>query len=141
MGLVWYHLTMSLISRDVDYALRALAYMAQAKGKLISTAQLERELNLPRPFMRKVLQKLENAGIVGSTKGNKGGFVLAKAPGTITIALLVEALQGGLNFGDCKLSKRPCPQMAICQIRVKLNSIEKKVLDELAAVSVASLLK
>ena len=132
---------MSLISRDVDYALRALAYMAQAKGKLVSTAQLEQALSLPRPFMRKVLQRLENAGVVRSAKGNKGGFVLAKDPAAVNIGLLIDILQGGLGFGDCKLNKKPCPQMHACRIRTKLNNIEKHVLGELAAVSVASLLE
>lgn len=132
---------MSLIPRDVDYAFRALVHMAQHDGQLISTAVLEEELGLPRPFMRKVLQKLESAGVVRSVKGNNGGFCVARPYGDISVGMLIRVLQGGLGFADCKMNKDACPHIKYCPLHKKIGDIEKNVLNELTAIDVASLLK
>ena len=66
---------MKLITRDTDYALRALCFIAKHKKEIISVDRLAEESKIPRPFLRKILQKLNRAGILKSYKGQGGGFI------------------------------------------------------------------
>ena len=49
---------MKLITKDTDYAVRAIMYIAGSDKKIVSTAELMENLRLPRPFLRKILQVL-----------------------------------------------------------------------------------
>ena len=68
---------MKLINRDTDYAVRALSYILRRKDKIVTAAELVRELDMPRPFLRKILQSLNKNGFLKSQRGKGGGFILA----------------------------------------------------------------
>jgi len=64
---------MKLITREIDYAVRALIYLADnGNGKKVSVSELVDELGITRPFLRKIMQLLAKAGVIESYKGNKG---------------------------------------------------------------------
>ena len=65
---------MKLITRDTDYAVRALCFIGQRQKRLISASELVANLKIPRPFLRKILQTLNREGILNSYKGKGGGF-------------------------------------------------------------------
>ena len=64
---------MKLITRDTDYALRALIRIAVSGKQVVSVSELVNELAIPRAFLRKVLQKLTKHSVLISVKGNQGG--------------------------------------------------------------------
>lgn len=69
------------LGRRVDYAVRALAYLAsQVPGKVVSRAELETKQDIPSHYLSKILKDLVSAGLVGSQQGCRGGFSLARAP-------------------------------------------------------------
>jgi Rrf2 family protein len=75
-------------------------------------------LNLPGPYLAKILQNLVQAGILESVRGPKGGFRLAKAARQITVGEVVAALEGEgalegcvMGFPDCG-PVNPCPMHA-----------------------------
>ncbi|MDD5015309.1 MAG: Rrf2 family transcriptional regulator, partial [Atribacterota bacterium] len=76
---------MKLITRNTDYAVRALCCIAEQKQKVISTDRLVKSLEMPRPFLRKILQALTKEGLLNSSKGKDGGFSLAISPKEITL--------------------------------------------------------
>jgi len=84
-----------LITRDTDYALRAVIFMAKGEKGVFSVAELSKELKMPRPFLRKLLQVLRKKGILGSRKGREGGFWLALPAGKIFLMDLWRIFQGG----------------------------------------------
>jgi len=132
---------MKLITRDTDYALRALCLMAKRKGKMISVSDMVRELKMPRPFLRKILQRLNKEKILKSYKGLGGGFLLAMPENKIFLTDLMEIFQGNLHLNECFFKKLPCPNIKTCRLRKKINNIERFVKRELKAITIASLLK
>ena len=71
---------MKLLIKETDYAVRALCYIAKDKDNIISARGLVRELKIPWPFIRGILQVLHKKGILVSFRGQGGGFKLAKRP-------------------------------------------------------------
>jgi Rrf2 family protein len=130
---------MKLITRNTDYAMRALIYIAGRKNKTTSVSELVEKIKIPRPFLRKLLQKLNKEGILKSSKGQKGGFILAVAPQRIFLADLIKIFQGTLRLNECLFKKEPCPKTGICPLNKAIEAIEKDVLVELRAITVASL--
>lgn len=133
---------MKLITRDTDYAIRALCFIARQKEKekKVSVPDLVKELKIPRPFLRKILQILNKKGILKSYKGLGGGFLLAGPPDKIFLLDLIGVFQGSLQLNECIFKKKLCPNRAICALRHKILSIEKDVFLELKSITIASLL-
>ena len=132
---------MKLITRDTDYAVRALCYIARRKNKIISVSDLVAELKIPRPFLRKLLQILNTKGLLDSYKGKGGGFVLAASPKKITLLNLIEIFQGPIQLSEHTLKKKMCPHIKTCALKRKLDIIEKYVILELKSINIAELVK
>jgi Rrf2 family protein len=130
---------MNLLARDTDYAIRALLYAADQAPRRVSTAELEKELGLPRPFMRKICQMLQKESFLDSVKGVNGGFTLALAPERIRLADLMAVFQGKVSLGDCLFRKKLCHCVASCPLRREIKDIEGIVLKKLKAVTLAGL--
>ncbi len=131
---------MKLITRNTDYALRAVCYIAQQK-KIISVDELVAVLGVPRPFMRKILQKLSQEGITESYKGQGGGFKLKLATKKIYLTAIMSIFQGPLSLNGCFLKKDICPNRRKCVLRKKLLFIEKQALNQLKQINIEALAK
>lgn len=132
---------MKLINRDTDYAIRALCYLAKRTKEIVSVSELVKKLNIPRPFLRKILQILNKNRLLTSYKGAGGGFSLAKPAEKIFLPDLVKIFQGELKLNECIFKKRICPSVKICPLKEKLDTIELYVVKELKSINLASLLK
>ena len=131
---------MKLITRDTDYALRALCFIAKGKDKIISAAELVRKLKIPQSFLRKILQVLNRKKILKSYKGQGGGFLLAVPANKILLVDLIEIFQGPLRLNECFFKKMACPRKKTCALKKKIDTIERYVLKELDSITLASLL-
>ncbi len=132
---------MKLITRDTDYAVRALAYIANSGKKLVTSSELVGELAIPRPFLRKILQTLNRASILKSYKGQGGGFALRMRPQEIRLKELIRIFQGPVEISQCLFKKKICPNRSSCLLRSKIGNIERKVLKELEGITLASLIR
>ncbi len=132
---------MKLITRDTDYALRAVQFIARQNGELVSVDTLVRLLGVPRPFLRKILQNLVHKRILNSYKGSGGGFLLAKPPEGIFLLKLIEIFQGKLSLNECFLKKSICPNVKTCLLHKKIKNIERHVISELEGITISGLLK
>lgn len=132
---------MKLLTRDTDYALRALCFIAGAEEEMFSVKRLNGELRLPQPFLRKILQLLSKQRILKSIRGKNGGFILTKDPQKIFLTDIMRIFQGKLKLNECSLNKLICPNQRTCPLRRKLTKIERYVLKQLSSVTIASLLK
>ncbi|MBM3247867.1 MAG: Rrf2 family transcriptional regulator [Candidatus Omnitrophica bacterium] len=131
---------MKLITRDTDYAIRALRYLATNKERIVPVAELVGKLKIPRPFLRKLLQILNKEGLLESSKGQGGGFRLVCSPGKTYLVDLIEIFQGDLKLNECVFKKLICPNIKTCLLRKKLVGIEKYVIKELRSITLASLI-
>ncbi len=132
---------MKLITRDTDYAIRAICYIARQKQRIVTVAELVKELRIPYPFLRKILQTLNKRKILRSYKGRGGGFELSVVSNKIFLVDLMEVFQGTLTLNECFLKRLACPNIKICPLRKKLKNIENYVFKQLRSITVASLLK
>lgn len=132
---------MKLITRDTDYAIRALCFIAKREKRLTSAAELVATVKVPRPFLRKILQILNKKGILKSYKGRGGGFTLALTPKRIFLLDLIKIFQGPLIINECLFKKAPCPTAKACKLKRKIDGIQKYVISELKDVTLASLIK
>jgi len=131
---------MKLITRDTDYAVRALCYIAKSKNRVIPVTEMVKELRIPRPFLRKLLQLLNKKGMLKSQKGSGGGFALAMPAREIFLADLVEIFQGELKINECLFKNRACPNRRVCNLKRQLDAVEKRVIAELRPITIESLL-
>ncbi|MCK9603051.1 MAG: Rrf2 family transcriptional regulator [Candidatus Omnitrophica bacterium] len=132
---------MKLITRDTDYAVRAVCFIVRHKERVISVTELVKKLKIPRPFLRKLLQALSKKGVLGSHRGLGGGFSLAKPANKIFLVDLIEIFQGPLKLNECFFKKITCPNVKRCLLRKKIDNIERYVQDSLKSITIASLLK
>ncbi|MCD4669370.1 MAG: Rrf2 family transcriptional regulator [Actinomycetia bacterium] len=132
---------MKLITREIDYAIRALIHLADNRERTIPVTELVEKLGITRPFLRKIMQELAKAGVVGSYKGNKGGFLLKKKPENIYLIDLVEVFQGKFSLNECILNKDICPNRDNCILKDRIEDIEEKVKKELGSIDLKSLIK
>jgi Rrf2 family protein len=131
---------MKLITRDTDYAIRALCFIIKRGKERSSAADMVRELKIPRPFLRKILQTLTQKGILKSYKGQGGGFLLIPKYRNVGLMDLIRIFQGPFVLNECFFKKTACPNKSHCALRSRIENIEKKVLLELNSITIVSLL-
>ena len=130
---------MKLITRNTDYALRALCYISKHKA-VVTVDELVEKLGVPRSFMRKILQQLNKKRILDSFKGQGGGFKLRVLPGKINIFEIMCTFQGQVSLNGCFLKKDICPNRGRCVLRKKIRFIEDNVFKRLKKITIASLI-
>ena len=136
-----YEVRMRLISRNTDYAVRAVCYIAGQKEKIVSAADLVKAINIPRPFLRKILQALSKQGILVSYKGKDGGFMLGRSADKIYLSELAQVFQGVFSLNECTFKKALCPNRKRCFLKRKIDDIEGHVYSQLRAITIESILK
>jgi Rrf2 family protein len=99
-----------MLSNTSKYALRAVIYLAlnEEGTSKIGIKQISKELDIPTPFLGKILQSLAKHKLLVSTKGPHGGFGLAKNANEISLMDVVEIIDGLDNFNMCVLGLHPC---------------------------------
>jgi Rrf2 family protein len=103
------------ISRKIDYALRALIFLAgTAEGRIATLQEMADTLTLPREFLAKILKALSARGLVRSTRGVRGGYQLARPPRTISFLDAIEAAGGPVQINVCLDHKDRCDVSAGC---------------------------
>jgi len=132
---------MKLITRDTDYALRALCYIAKHKKKVVSAGTLTSELRIPRPFLRKILQILNKKGLLKSYKGKGGGFTLAIDSGNIHLIDLMKVFQGEFSLNECFLKKFACPNTKTCILKKKIDGIQNYIVSQLQSISLKTIMR
>jgi Rrf2 family transcriptional regulator, iron-sulfur cluster assembly transcription factor len=99
-----------MLSSSCRYAIRAVIYLASqplSNGKT-GIKQISKDLNLPSPFLAKILQQLAKQKILSSSKGPHGGFSLLKDSRKITLIDIVNTIDGYDTFTDCIMHNGSC---------------------------------
>lgn len=122
-----------MLSRSALYALQATLHLAQrADGEPESAARMAHCLGVPFPYLAKVLQQLGAEGILESSRGAHGGYRLAQAPDTLTVARVVHAFEDVTPPQTCLLGG-PCLPEEPCAAhlrRLEWNEARQRILAE-----------
>ena len=97
------------VSEAVNLGLHALLLLAATPAAARDNRRLAADLGVSANHLSKVLQRLQHAGLVTSTRGPAGGFRLARAPQAVSLLTVYEALEGPLVHRTCLLSRTHCP--------------------------------
>jgi Rrf2 family nitric oxide-sensitive transcriptional repressor len=103
-----------LFSLTIEYAMRAMVALAAGDGSSMTTRQIAETMKVPQSYLSKVLQSLVRAGLVHSTRGLKGGFVLARPPEELNMMEVLNAVGPYKRIESCPLdleghSSELCP--------------------------------
>ncbi|MBI2357698.1 MAG: Rrf2 family transcriptional regulator [Deltaproteobacteria bacterium] len=105
------------VGRRVDYAVRALSYLAgQPPGKIVSRAVIEEKKDIPPYYLSKIMKDLVAGGLVCSHVGSKGGFTLARPPEGISVKEVYEAVERPLVLMEClEKGEGFCSYCCVCR--------------------------
>ncbi len=120
-----------LLTRKTDYALVALAGLSHAGVSRASARDLARALSLPLPLLRNVLKVLASHGLLVSTRGPNGGYQLARAPRGITLAEVVEAIEGPIQLVPCchlPEEEVQCRLEDSCHIKGNIRTVHEQLI-------------
>ncbi|HEY1266938.1 MAG TPA: Rrf2 family transcriptional regulator [Candidatus Binatia bacterium] len=126
------------VGRRVDYAVRALSYLAgQPAGKIVSRLEIEKKQEIPASYLSKIMKDLVAGGLVNSHIGSKGGFSLVRAPETVSLKEVYEAVERPLVLMDClEQGEQYCTYCGVCTQRSVWENVQNLVADYLAKVSI-----
>ncbi len=96
------------ISEATSLGLHAMMVLARDSSKTLSAGDLSQELRVSEAHLAKVLQRLAKVGLVKSTRGPKGGFVLGRLAEDISLLEIYEAIEGPLAPVECLLERPVC---------------------------------
>ena len=124
------------ISTKGRYGLRVLLDIAahQGKGPVI-LRDISARQEISEKYLWQVINPLKAAGLVNSTRGAKGGYVLAKAPGDITLLEIVSILEGPVSVVDCVGTPDKCERSGTCVTRGVWEKIESGIKDSMAKIT------
>lgn len=99
-----------MLSNSCRYGIRAVIYLASQPRSAGKTGikQISKELDLPTPYLAKILQELAKQKILSSSKGPHGGFSLLKDARRITLLDIVKAIDGDEFFTNCIMHSGKC---------------------------------
>ncbi|MFM9995654.1 MAG: RrF2 family transcriptional regulator [Phycisphaerales bacterium] len=102
-----------MISQTVEYALRAMSYLASLGGTATTSEAIARSTHVPQGYLSKIMRDLVRADLVRSFRGPHGGFVLARDAESITLLDIVSAVDPIRRIAGCPLADpqhaKPCP--------------------------------
>ena len=119
-----------MITRETDYAIRAILGLAQAHGagRVMSVAELAKRMEIPYRFVRALSRKLVAARLVASKRGHGGGLILARAPKSISMLDVVRAMTpASMVLNRCLLTPAECPRSGHCPVHRQLGTLQGKL--------------
>jgi FeS assembly SUF system regulator len=129
------------VSRLTDYATVVMTCIAAHPDDVLSTAQIAEEARLELPTVSKLLKSLGHAGLVESFRGVNGGYRLARPAQEISLAAIVEAMEGPLAMTECSLGDGQCEREAQCGVRGSWQQINHVLDNALRTMSLADMLR
>ncbi len=122
-----------MLSNTCKYAIRAVLYLAihEKENEKIGIKKISKDLEMPTPFLGKILQVLSKNKLLSSTKGPHGGFSLGKDANKVSLLDIVEIIDGLDFFHDCVIGVRICEddekKKELCPFHNELDPLRDKM--------------
>jgi FeS assembly SUF system regulator len=130
------------ISKLTDYATVILARLASAPTQRFTAAQIATETGLGTPTVSKLLKQLHRSGLVQSTRGLHGGYLLARPPSDISAVQILDAVEGPVALTECAGSASRCgiePTCLVGHAWQRVNRAIRRSLQEITLLELAGL--
>lgn len=126
------------LSKKADYALMAMTHLAVREGSS-SAREIAEQYNIPIELLAKVLQRLTRRGLLTSQQGTRGGYQLSRSAVSISVADVINAIDGPVAVTACSSHAGRCGQFETCNVRDPLWRIREIIVSALASTSVSAL--
>ena len=103
-----------ILTKTTEYAVRVLTFMASQKQKLFSAKSLHEQLNIPYKYLTRLMTDLAKQELLISIRGRDGGFSITKELKEISLAKIIEAVEGMDSFNACILGFHECSSENPC---------------------------
>ena len=129
------------LSKSTDYGIRILAHLAR-DGRVTThnAREVAQDLKLPVPMVSKVMKALARSGVLESHRGSKGGFNLARRPDSLTVAEMIDALEGPVALTQCQIGPALCVHEGSCNVQEPWGVINTAVKNTLATITLSDLI-
>ncbi len=128
------------LSKRADYALIAMKHLALHGDRASSSArEIAGLYDIPIELMAKVLQRLVQRGLLASQQGTRGGYQLARKPIQISVADVIQAIDGPVTVTACSTDDGQCEQFSKCNVRDPLWRVRERILSALGECTIADL--
>ena len=128
------------LSKKADYALIAMKHLAVRGDRGSSSArEIAGLYDIPIELMAKVLQRLVRRGLLLSQQGTRGGYQLARTPVQISVADVIQAIEGPVTVTACSTDDGQCEQFSKCNVRDPLHRVRERILSALGECTIAEL--
>lgn len=126
------------VGRRVDYALRALCYLAaQPSDRVVTRTEIQVQQAVPQHYLSKILRRLVAAGVLESVPGARGGFRLGRPAERISVREVYECIEGHLSLIDCVERRESfCCFAGVCTQREVWRGAQQVLTDYLDGISV-----
>ena len=130
------------ITKQTDYAIVLMGLLAARRDTVLNARDLSTAVALPLPTVSKILKAMTRGGLVLSHRGVKGGYAIARDPSEISIAELIEALEGPIAITEC-LDDAPasgdCDIESCCPTKTNWQRVNRAVRDALADIPLSTM--
>jgi len=128
------------LSKKTDYALIALKDLASSPAGASSSArEIAARYKIPVELMAKVLQRLAKHGLLASHHGKRGGYDLARPAAMISVADVIQAVDGPVMVTACSDIDESCDQYSTCNVRDPLWRLKDRLVRTLAEFTIDEL--
>lgn len=129
------------ITKLTDYAMVVLALMAAQPLRLFQAREIAEQTTLPPTTVSKLLKNLTKNKFLRSERGAAGGYRLEVDPEQISIADLIDALEGPLAITECNLGHDHCRSETHCSLRTPWIRINHIITRALASITLSDLIQ
>jgi Rrf2 family protein len=128
------------LSKKADYALISMKHLAlRGDAGSSSAREIAGLYDIPIELLAKVLQRLVRGGLLISQQGTRGGYQLARPPAQISVADVIQAIDGPVTVTACSSDEGACEQFAKCNVRDPLWRVRERILAALGECTIAEL--
>src|SRR5688572_3957626 len=128
------------LSKKADYALIAMKHLALKPGVTSTSArEIAEQYDIPIELLAKVLQRLVRTGLLASTQGTRGGYTLSRPSKSISVADVIQAIDGPFTVTACSTEKNDCEQYSKCSVRDPLWQIRERIVAALGTVTLSEM--
>jgi Rrf2 family protein len=128
------------ITRQADYAVRAVLYLAKNGEERAATSQVAQEQNIPPSFLAKIISQLSIAGLLHTSRGARGGVTLARQPDEISLLEVIEAIDGPIQLNECAGENGACKFDKDCPLRPVWCDAQEQLVQRLKSTDFAQLM-
>jgi Rrf2 family protein len=129
------------ITRQADYAVRAVLYLARIEGnQRAPTSTIAQEQGIPPSFLAKIISQLSIAGLLHTSRGARGGVTLARDPKDITLLEVIEAIDGPIMLNECVGDSAACTFDENCPLKPVWCEAQNELVARLKGTNFAQLL-